>query len=252
MGLRHGGTLNSISRITRTRTQSTIEAVRALIVGGELRPGERLQAQMLANRLSVSRTPVAEALSVLHKEGLLEYTPNCGYGVKQFDLANLLSAFDVRLTLEGLACRLVAEKGLAPQRAEAIRDNLHRTERVLFDGAWSHARQDEWRVLNIAFHDLIIDGADNAYLRAGVDNTRVLPLIYDRAMRHIGLQQVLRRFEQSNSQLAYRDHERIFEAVNAGQGARAESMMKEHIYTNRETMRRHLEKMLDGGYAEQP
>jgi len=244
--------LNSISRITRTRTQSTTEAVRALIVGGELRPGERLQAQMLANRLGVSRTPVAEALSILHKEGLLEYAPNCGYGVKQFDLANLLAAFDVRLTLEGLACRLVAEKGLAPQRAAAIRDNLRRAERVLFDGAWSHARQDEWRALNTAFHDFIIDGADNAYLRAGVDNTRVLPLIYDRAMRHIGFEQVVRRFEQSSSQLAYRDHERIFEAVDAGQGARAESMMKEHIYTNRENMRRHLEGMLDDGGAEQP
>ncbi len=244
--------MNNITRVTRTRSQSTTEAIRALIVGGELRPGERLQAQMLADKLGVSRTPVAEALSVLHKEGLLEYAPNCGYGVKQFDLDGLLAAFDVRLTLEGLACRLVAEKGLAPATADALRENLVRAEEVLFDPDWSDAKRDRWRALNLQFHDLLIDSANNTYLRAGVDHTRILPLIYDRTLRHVGVEEVLRRFGQSSSQLALRDHQRIVDAVLARQGTRAENMMKEHIFNNRETMRRHLKKLLDESDTVQP
>ena len=218
-----------------------------MIVSGDIRPGERLQAQMLANRLGVSRTPIADALAILHKEGLLEYAPNCGYGVKQFDINELLSAFDVRLTLEGLACRLVAEKGLQQETSEALRANLKRTEEVLFGQTWTSAEKDEWKVLNLQFHDLLIDAADNPYLTAGVANTRVLPPIYDRASRLIGVDEVLRQFGQAQTQQAFWDHERVFEAINAGQGARAESMMKEHIYSNREKSRRQLEILLNGG-----
>lgn len=228
-----------------TRTQSAVESIRGMIIGGDVQPGERLQAQMLADRLSVSRTPIADALAILHKEGLLEYAPNCGYGVKQFDMEGLLSAFDVRLTLEGLACRLVAEKGLLPDTARLLRDNLARTEVVLSGPAWSPIEQDEWQALNLRFHDLLIAGAGNTYLTTGVANTRVLPLIHDRAYHRIAVDEVRRRFGLPRTQIAWRDHERIFEAVAAGQGARAENMMKEHIYSNREKMRRELEFLLN-------
>ena len=60
---------------TATRAQSTTGEIRDLILSGELRPGARLQAQMLADRLGVSRTPIVDALTALHKEGLLEYAP---------------------------------------------------------------------------------------------------------------------------------------------------------------------------------
>ena len=233
-------------RAVRTLTGSAIESIRSMIVNGEIKPGERLQAQMLANRIGVSRTPIADALAILHKEGLLEYAPNRGYGVKQFDINELLSAFDVRLTLEGLACRLVAEKGLKPETVQALHANLKRTEEVLFGPTWSAAEQDEWRALNLQFHDLLITAADNAYLSAGVANTRVLPPIYDRASRLIGVDEVLRQFGQARTQQAFRDHERVFEAVSAGQGARAENMMREHIYSNREKTRLQLEILLNG------
>ena len=223
-----------------TRTQWTIEAIRAMIIRGELRPGHRLQAQMLADRLGVSRTPVADALAVLHKEGLVEYAPNCGYGVKQFDLESLMAAFDVRLTLEGLACRLVAEKGLGRMAGDRIRANLERTEQVLFGPTWSAAEQDDWKNLNLDFHDLLIEAAGNPFLAVGVANTRVPPLIYDAALRQVATEELRRSFGQVATQQAFHDHQRILEAVLAGQGTRAENMMKEHVFTNREKARRQV------------
>ena len=242
------------ARAATTRTQSAIEAIRAMIVRGDLRSGDRLQAQMLADRLGVSRTPVADALAALHKEGLVEYAPNCGYGVRQFDLATLMAAFDVRLTLEGLACRLVAEQGLGRPVVDSIRANLARTKQVLFGPSWTAVQQDEWKNLNLQFHDRLIEAAGNPFLTAGVADTRVPPLIYDEALRQVASADLWRGFGQEQTQQAFRDHERIFEAVLAGQGARAENMMKEHVFTNREKARRQMEAISsDGGVrAAQP
>lgn len=223
-----------------TRAQSTTQAIRDMILSGELRPGSRLQAQMLADRLQVSRTPIVDALAVLHKDGLLEYAPHRGYAVKAFGLSDLLDAFDVRLNLEGLACRLVAERGLDEAHRAALVENLAQSERVLFGASWGAPDQEAWLALNRAFHDLFLKAAANAYLSAGVTNTRTLPLIYDSDLRPI-VRPFFGLFVQERSQQSFRDHERIADAILSGQSARAENMMQEHIFSNREAIRRHLE-----------
>lgn len=225
----------------RTRAQSTIEALREMILSGELAPGSRLQAQMLADRLGVSRTPIVDALAVLHKEGLLDYAPNRGYGVKNFGLSDLLDAFDVRLTLEGLACRLVAERGLSADETVAIEHNLSATEALLFGESWMRADQDRWPDLNLAFHDIIIGAAGNAYLSSGVAATRSLPMIHMPSMGTLRNRELHLIYRREQMQQAFRDHARIFEAIGAGQSGRAEHMMREHIFTNREALRRNLE-----------
>lgn len=227
--------------VALTRTQVTIDAVRQLIIDGDFKPGDRLQAQRVADRLQVSRTPVADALGALHQEGLLEYEPRCGYTVKSFDLQMLLASFDVRSTLEGLACRLVAEKGLASAPRAAIEANLNEAERALFGAGWGHDEQDSWRVLNREFHDTLISAANNPYLTSGVATTRLPSLIFDQSRRGIRSEDIQRQFERTKSQQAFRDHVRIIDAIVARQAWRAEAMMKEHIYTNREATRVALE-----------
>lgn len=224
-----------------TRAQSTTDTIRQMIVDGEFRPGDRLQAQMLADRLGVSRTPVNDALAGLRKEGLLEYGVHRGYGVKRFDLANVLDAFDVRLTLEGLGCRLIAERGLAPATSAAIQHNLDKTEAVLFGRSWADEEKEQWRLLNLDFHDLLLFEANNDYLIVGVNNARALPPIFDKALQRIEPTEIWPRLERQFSQQAFRDHVRIIEAIEAGQATRAENMMKEHIYLSREKMRRIME-----------
>lgn len=224
-----------------TRAQATTEAIRQLIVQGEFKPGDRLQAQRLANQLNVSRTPIVDALSALHQEGLLEYEPRCGYSVRSFDLALLLAAFDVRMTLEGLACRLAAEKGLEAEARRALRLNLEASELALFGAEWGREKQDRWRLLNLEFHDTLIAAAHNPYLTGGVANTRMLPPVYDQSRRSIAHVDVQRQFERAKSQQALGDHVRIIEAIEAGQGWRAEALMKEHIFANREATRRAIE-----------
>ena len=95
-----------------TRSLNITETLREQLLQGEFAPHSRLQEIALAERMGVSRTPIREALSVLARDGLLEYAPNRGYTVRHFSLDDILSAFRVRAVLEGLGCRLLAEKGL--------------------------------------------------------------------------------------------------------------------------------------------
>lgn len=211
-----------------------------MILEGRFGSGDRLQVQMLADLLDVSRTPVVDALGVLHTEGLLDYGAHRGYSVRQFDLENFLDAFDVRLTLEGLGARLIAERGLSEKTAKALHDNLEQTERVLFGESWSAKEREEWRALNLAFHDLLLTEANNAYLTAGVSSARMLPPMITRRDERIEQDEVWPRLARKYSQQAFFDHVRIVEAIEAGQSSRAENMMREHIFTNREKMRRIL------------
>src|SRR5690349_19084921 len=86
-----------------TRSQSVTHALREAILSGEFAPGERIQEVPLSERLQVSRTPVRAALQSLAAAGMLEYSANRGYSVRRLRRGELLSIYDVRGALEGLA-----------------------------------------------------------------------------------------------------------------------------------------------------
>ncbi|MEI9891951.1 MAG: GntR family transcriptional regulator [Caulobacteraceae bacterium] len=71
----------------------------------------------------MSRTPVRSALARLEEEGFLEALPGGGYAVKTFTEQEAFDAIEIRGTLEGLACRLAAERGVEPAKL-ALLDQL--------------------------------------------------------------------------------------------------------------------------------
>jgi DNA-binding GntR family transcriptional regulator len=82
--------------------------VKARILLGQARPGDVLAAHALAQTLSVSRTPVHEALKRLVSEGYLVSQPRVGYAVTPVDLTELRDLFQVRTRLEALSAELAA------------------------------------------------------------------------------------------------------------------------------------------------
>ncbi|HET8707622.1 MAG TPA: GntR family transcriptional regulator, partial [Pseudomonadales bacterium] len=108
----------------QTRSFSVADRLREMILRGDFGPEARLQEIQLANLMDVSRTPIREALRMLAKEGLLNYAPNRGYQVRKFSLDDILAAFRVRAVLEGLGCRLIAEKGLSETLDQALKKSL--------------------------------------------------------------------------------------------------------------------------------
>ncbi len=70
------------------------------ILEGELKPGERLRAEALAQRFGTSRTPIREALLQLEGQGLVEVEPNRGAVVRTFDRDDVLDLYEVRALIE--------------------------------------------------------------------------------------------------------------------------------------------------------
>ena len=72
----------------------------------KIRPGERVNELELAQRFSVSRTPLREALNRLVAESLLHFVPNRGFFVRQLDRQDVFDLYELRRSIESAAVLL--------------------------------------------------------------------------------------------------------------------------------------------------
>jgi DNA-binding GntR family transcriptional regulator len=103
------------------------DAVRKMILTGELQPGDRVVENQLTHQLGVSRPPLREALRVLEQEGLLVQQPRRGVIVVPITLHDVYEIFTLRDQLE----RMAVEFGVpvrSPDRLERCRAALRDLE----------------------------------------------------------------------------------------------------------------------------
>ncbi len=92
-----------------TLKQIAYEALRGMILRGEIRPGEQVRESDLGGQLGISRTPLREALNQLENEGLVESQPHRGYFVTTVDLKTAGQLLDLRKMLDGYAVSLAVD-----------------------------------------------------------------------------------------------------------------------------------------------
>ena len=83
-----------------TAQEAVLAELRRAIAAGELRPGEQVLQDALAERFGVSRVPLREALKILEGEGQVTYRPHRGYFVAELDLDDLREVYRIRDLLE--------------------------------------------------------------------------------------------------------------------------------------------------------
>jgi len=81
------------------------EHLKQQILDGVIKPEDRLIERDIADQLTVSRTPVREALRRLESEGYVEYVPRKGVVVRGFNVAEIEEIYEIRKALECLAVR---------------------------------------------------------------------------------------------------------------------------------------------------
>ena len=223
-----------------TVTEKVIAEIRDRILSGRYAPGAHLHEVTTAADLEVSRTPIRDALRVLANEKLLDYYPNRGYVVRDVDLHDVLDAYDVRGTLEGMACRLVAERGLDAEAEARFAGMLARGDAIFAQPCWGPAEQAAWRALNSEFHFTILEASGNRHLAPIMRQIRFFPQMFDSRLSPESdfFQTVHTRAQRLRS---HHDHGHIVEAILRREGARAEALMREHVHANRELLRRSLE-----------
>jgi DNA-binding GntR family transcriptional regulator len=103
------------------------DAVRKMILAGELRPGDRVVENQLTHQLGISRPPLREALRVLEQEGLLVQQPRRGVIVVPITLHDVYEIFTLRDQLERMAVDLGVPVR-SPDRLERCRRALRELE----------------------------------------------------------------------------------------------------------------------------
>ena len=199
--------------------------LREWIVTGELVGGERIAELPLVERLGVSRTPVRAALQRLEQEGLLQALSGGGYVVRQFTARDIADAIELRGVLEGVGARWAAERGVAPEVLAQAREALDALDQALRVPRLDDASLGEYGRLNAEFHRLLMDMAGSSALSQEYARMAALPFAGPSSfvLGQSASEQTLGRFVVAQDQ-----HRQVIEAIAARQGARAESLMREH------------------------
>jgi DNA-binding GntR family transcriptional regulator len=196
-------------------------AIRERISSGSLPRGARVHQEDLAEELGVSRTPLREAhptpgrsaLRRLAAEGLVEMRTNRGARVADVDQVGMRGSYEARAVIEPGAARLAAgrrsEQPLARMRAAvtAQRRSLRNVQRS-FEA-------------NREFHLALAEASGNEFLVQFAERlwvARIGETIYERQVE-----------TQERMLLDVREHEQIIEAIEAGDGRRAESLVRRHL-----------------------
>lgn len=127
------------------RRASTAEQVadelRATILDGRLRPGDRIVESSLAARVGVSRNTLREALRALVREGLVTHQPHRGAVVTQLSEEDVAEIYRVRRILETTA--LAAAEGAAPETLAGLEEAATELEDAVERGDWARATEQD-------------------------------------------------------------------------------------------------------------
>ncbi|MGB0723406.1 MAG: GntR family transcriptional regulator [Gammaproteobacteria bacterium] len=198
------------------------DRVRELIYRRQLNPGDWIDEPALCEQLAISRTPLREALKVLHGEQLVELVPRKGCRVNELDDEGLLELFPVMASLEGLCANLATQK-LTPKdlkRLEGIHERLEATA--------AGGKVDDYYEANREFHRAIQELADNRWLnRIAGELRNVLLLARHRQLTHPG-----------RLQASLEEHRAIMQALRDGEAEQAGKAMHLHLCKQEKVLRK--------------
>lgn len=143
-------------------------ALRAMILSGRLKPGERLVENQLTDQLGVSRPPLREALKNLQHEGLVVSNPRRGAVIRPLTRHDVYEIVTLREELETFAIRL-GVPARSPERLEACREALRALEEAAEAGDEGTTTQQSFdfhlAVVDLAGHSRLTDSYRNLGLQ---------------------------------------------------------------------------------------
>jgi len=221
-----------------SQTVRTQLRLRELIVGGELKPGSRIAELALVERLGASRTPIRAALVRLEEEGLLEALPGGGFAVKDFSESDIHDAIELRGTLEGLAARLAAERGVASVLLAEARECLERIDELLAPRELSDDAFTGYVEQNGRLHAVIAEMSGSALVQRQLHRAKTLPFASPNGFVML---QSTGPDARDTLVIAQQQHRSVIEAIVQREGARAEALMREHARIAQHNLREALQ-----------
>jgi DNA-binding GntR family transcriptional regulator len=205
----------------RVHQPSLVERVagdlRAAIIGGMMRPGEKISDARIAADMGVSRAPVREAIRRLAAQGLVREEPRRGAFVTSLSRRQVSEVYDCRRALEGLAVQRVAaeDDGSVADELEEIIDEMYRVAR--------RGDRDELASIDQHFHTRLCEHAGNTWL------DRLYALIADQMRLILTVNNVAHPLDDVNEMAEI--HRPIVRAIAAREPAAALAAVLEHLDT---------------------
>ncbi len=209
-------------RISTTALYQEVAArLRERIYSQDLNPGESIDEQALAEEYGISRTPMREALKVLHAEGLVVLEPRRGCFVTELKQQDIDELFPLMALLEG-RCAFEAVKKSKPADIKRVEDLHNKLEK--------HAASNNVETSfeqNCLFHELVQKLAGNNWLeRTTNDLRKFLKLMRGRQLQLPG-----------RLQTSLAEHRMLLAAFQNGNPAAAEKIMHDHLISQWEALR---------------
>ncbi|MBL0423402.1 GntR family transcriptional regulator [Ramlibacter sp. AW1] len=210
---------------TGSQAVKALLRLREMVLAGELVPGARIAELTLVERIGMSRTPIRAALMRLEQEGLLEALPNGGYAVRTFSERDVVDAIELRGTVEGLAARLAAERGVAPVVLSEARGCLDGIDALLHESALDDDAFNRYVALNARFHQLMAEMAGSRTIARELERVVRLPFASPSAFV---IMQANSPQARDMLVVAQDQHRQVLDAIEQRAGTRAEAIMREH------------------------
>ena len=176
---RPGGNLGPLDAYSGSLANRTYLALREAILNLSYRPGEALRKGDICAELGVSRSPVAEAITRLAGEGLVDVVPQAGTYVARFSMDEIREGAFLREAIELAAVELVAPMITEDQLVQ-LRRNVRVQEALVADEDYSgfYALDGEMHELILSFTGFRKLGqvADTAWVHVNRARQLVLPM----------------------------------------------------------------------------
>jgi len=196
-----------------------------MIVEGAITPGSKLNERALAETLSVSRTPIREAIRRLAAAGLVELINNRGAIVPKLNKEDVLNAFELMAELEGFSGELAAKR--------ITKEALSEIEALHYEMLACYSRKDlsGYYKLNSQIHQHINLAAGNP----------VLTNTYSQVNARIQALRFRSNQDQTKWDEAVLEHGEMIAALKAADGQRMRKVLMQHLANKKNAILNFLE-----------
>ena len=196
-----------------TAPHQVADAIRHALVRGDFAPGQRLVESEVGARYGVGRAVVREALRLLASDGLVAIEPHRAARVRLVSLSEAVEIAEVRVAVEGMVAGRAAER-VTPEQAGELREIGRRMREAV--QAFDPLGYSE---LNEQLHVRITEIADHEIAAAIIRRLRLQLVRFNMRLS----------LQPGRPLTTLIDHEKVVEAIAAGNSAAAETAMRAHL-----------------------
>ncbi len=196
----------------KSLADNVFDIIEGKILSGEFKRGEVLTEMALSKSLSVSRTPIREAIGRLTQENLVKESPK-GHIVLGLTIDDIIDIYDIRLKIEGVATAMCA-KNISKEALQELKEVLDLQEFYTERG-----EADKIKSADSSFHNIIYSNCGS--------------VIYESLLMGLHRKvQTYRKISVSSSDRAKQaviEHKEIYDAIKNKNHALAEALTVKHI-----------------------